>query len=77
MQIASVIKPNPFPFSDDVLDLRTTHPLLRYCCSSFFLCSSGLYKERFYNSYRVTHAFPYYPDDSVSANRQVSSGDQS
>ena len=27
---------NPFPLSDDVLVLRTTLPLLRHCCSSFF-----------------------------------------
>jgi hypothetical protein len=30
------IDPNPFPLSDDVLDLRTALPLLRHCCSSFF-----------------------------------------
>lgn len=34
--IASGIDPNPFPLSDDVLDLRTALPLLRHCCSSFF-----------------------------------------
>ncbi len=34
--IVSGIDPNPFPLSDDVLDLRTVLPLLRHCCSSFF-----------------------------------------
>ena len=34
--IASGIDPNPFPLSDDVLDLRTALPLLRHYCSSFF-----------------------------------------
>jgi hypothetical protein len=36
MGIASGIKPNPFPLSEKVLDLRTALPLLSHCCSSFF-----------------------------------------
>ena len=38
------IDPNPFPLSDDVLDLRTALPLLRHCCSSFLMLP-GLYKS--------------------------------
>lgn len=69
IEIVSRIDPNPFPLSDDVLDLRTTLPLLRHCCSSFFNAPRVCIKS-VYISFRVTHAFPDYPDNSVSANRR-------
>jgi len=50
MSIASGIEGNPFPPSDDVLDLRITFPLLRHCCSSL-LMFPGFVQKAFYNRF--------------------------
>jgi len=67
--IVSGIDPNPFPLSDDVLDLRTCSAS-KALLQLFFLMLPGFVLKAFYKLFRVTHAFPDYPDNSVSANRR-------